>query len=298
MQRPLPPPALSVIEYRPLPLKKDGSPGTRLGQLTFLGGWHLTSNDWRFGGISALHVEGGEATAFSDSGWVLRFPLPPGKGRAPLGVATLPSGPGDPHEKFDRDVEAALFSQGRFWLAFERANAVWRYDGGLTRSEASAAPAAMKGWHDNKGSEAMVRLPNGRFLLFAEGDGGVSDVLLFDGDPAVPGTAVKRTRYRPPEGYRVTDAALLPDGRLLFLNRRFGLLSGFTARLTAGALRETDQVMSGEDLAVFDGVVQRDNLEAVSVTREGGRTILWIASDDNYNSLQRTLLMKFAFDAD
>ena len=38
-----------------------------------------------------------------------------------------------------------------------------------------------------------------------------------------------------------------------------------------------------------------DNMEALSVTREGDRTIVWIASDDNFNPLlQRTLLMKFA----
>jgi hypothetical protein len=32
------------------------------------------------------------------------------------------------------------------------------------------------------------------------------------------------------------------------------------------------------------------------VSREGGRTILWLASDDNYNKLQRTLLLKFALE--
>jgi hypothetical protein len=34
-------------------------------------------------------------------------------------------------------------------------------------------------------------------------------------------------------------------------------------------------------------------MEALSVTRDGGRTILWMASDDNYNSVQRTLLLSF-----
>jgi hypothetical protein len=35
-------------------------------------------------------------------------------------------------------------------------------------------------------------------------------------------------------------------------------------------------------------------MEALSVDSENGRTILWIASDDNFNPLQRTLLLKFA----
>jgi hypothetical protein len=34
-------------------------------------------------------------------------------------------------------------------------------------------------------------------------------------------------------------------------------------------------------------------MEALALRRDGGRTFLYIASDDNLNSLQRTLLMKF-----
>jgi hypothetical protein len=34
-------------------------------------------------------------------------------------------------------------------------------------------------------------------------------------------------------------------------------------------------------------------MEALSVTQEGSRTILWMASDNNYNNVQRTLLLKF-----
>jgi hypothetical protein len=35
-------------------------------------------------------------------------------------------------------------------------------------------------------------------------------------------------------------------------------------------------------------------MEALAVERDGARTIIWIASDDNFNPMQRTLLMKFA----
>jgi hypothetical protein len=37
-------------------------------------------------------------------------------------------------------------------------------------------------------------------------------------------------------------------------------------------------------------------MEGISVTREGGRTIVWLTSDDNYSPLQQTLLLKFALD--
>ena len=39
-----------------------------------------------------------------------------------------------------------------------------------------------------------------------------------------------------------------------------------------------------------------DNMEALAVSREGGRTIVRIASDDNYLALQRTLLLEFELD--
>ena len=118
-------------------------------------------------------------------------------------------------------------------------------------------------------------------------------------DPAVPGTAAVKMRYRPPEGYRITDAALTPDGRMLLINRDVSLLKGgFVAKLTTAPIPDirAGALIEGEEIADFRLPVTTDNLEALSVTQEKGRTIVWIASDDNFSPLQRTLLMKFALD--
>ncbi len=207
-------------------------------------------------------------------------------------------GPGPPGDKVNRDIESLVVHRGEAWIGYEQANAVWRYDRRSFARRSAAAPPAMREWSNNAGPEAMVRLKDGRFLVFAEGNGGDSEAALFSGDPTAAGTSALRLRYRPPEGYRVTDAAVLPDGRLVLLNRRVSLFAGFTARLTVAALpRLADRALIvGREIAAFEGSVTRDNLEALSVTREGARTILWIASDDNYNPLQRTLLMKFALE--
>jgi hypothetical protein len=291
-----PPPAVTLIRFTAVPLDEDAPGLKRLGRLEFLGAWALTSNDARVGGISALHVEAGEALAMSDAGWRIRFPLPETRNPVRAEVAMIAEGPGPADDKSNRDAESLVVEGGSAWIGFEQANAVWRYDGRRFGRRSSAAPPAMRRWSDNAGPEAMVRLADGRFLVFAEGNGGDSEIALFAGDPAVPGTPALRLRYRPPEGYRVTDAALLPDGRLVLLNRRVALFAGFTARLTVAALPGLAEgaLISGEEVAAFEGGVTRDNLEALSVTREGARTLLWIASDDNYNPLQRTLLMKFA----
>jgi len=298
LQRRDPPPAVTLVHFEPVPLDESAPRSTRLGRLVFLGGWALTSNDHRFGGISALHVEAGRVLALSDAGWRSSFPLPGGRASVRARVAMMEAGPGPADEKHNRDVEALVMHGRALWVGFEQANSVWRYDRQSFAVRGSAAPRAMARWNGNRGAEAMVRLPDGRFLVFSEGEGGESEALLFDGDPAVPGTAATRLRYRPPAGFRITDAALLPDGRLALLHRRVGLFEGFTARLSLARLPALagGAVIEGEVAAAFEGPVTRDNFEALSVSREGGRTVLWFASDDNYNKLQRTLLLKFALE--
>ena len=187
----------------------------------------------------------------------------------------------------------------RAWIGFERHNSLWRYDRSGWRANSRATPRAMRKWHANAGSEGMARLADGRFLVFSEGNKGERDtpLLLFSGDPAESSTEVLTLRYRPPAGYRITDTAGLPDGRIVMLNRRFSIFEGMTAKLTIAApptsLKE-GVVLEGKEIADLRAPVAIDNMEALSVTRERGRTILWIASDDNFSPLQRTLLLKFA----
>ena len=290
---PEPPPALSWLRFEAL----EGAP-ERVGLLEFLGGWSIESNDPRFGGLSALYVEGREALAFSDAGWRIGFPLPVGSGPAgpvQTQIAALPDSSGSGN-KSDSDVESMAVFGPFVWLGLERRNAVVRHERESWRATASNRPRQMERWRANRGAEAMVRLRDGRFLVFSEGSGGLSEALLFLGDPAVHGTSTVRMRYRPPEGFRITDAAVLPDGKLLFLNRRFEVLGGFTARLTMGRLPEARNgaVIDGEkeEVAHLRRPFPVDNMEGLSVTEEEGRTILWLASDDNYNGLQRTLLLK------
>jgi len=291
-------PTVPVLAFDPVPLDADEPGKRRLGKLLYLGGWEIQGNDPRFGGISAMHVEGGEVTAISDAGTLIRFSLP---GATGPGVSIMPlvEGPGSARNKLDRDTEAMAVHGHQAWIAYEGRDAIWRYARSSWKSEAHASPQPMRKWRANSGAEAMVRLGGGDFLVFSEGrpgSEGPSEALLFRGDPAVEGTPVVRLSYAAPEGYRITDAAQLPDGRLIFLNRRISLLEGFSAKLTIGSLPDLSEgtILSGREIAHFDAPVTTDNYEALSVVQEGGRTILWIASDDNLISLQRTLLLKFS----
>lgn len=308
--RPFPPrPATIVIDYAGVPVALDARDPERrsLGSLRFINGWALTSPDRRLGGISALHVAGGQVTALSDAGDILRFPAPPEPDgftlelRGRMQVALLREGPGTPDRKSDRDTEAMAIAGSAAWVAFERHDQVWRYRLPQWRAEAHASPAAMADWPNARGAEAMARLPDGRFLILSESRGrdGFSPALLFLGDPAEPATRAVPLRFRPPAGYRITDAGMLPDGQLLLLVRRVRWSLAFPVRLLVGRLpAQAGGEIETREVAALEPPLVSDNFEALSIARENGRTIVWLASDDNTSPLQRTLLLKFAWEGE
>ena len=92
--------------------------------------------------------------------------------------------------------------------------------------------------------------------------------------------------------YAATDAAFLPGGDLLLLERRFNLAQGVGMRIRrfpAAALAGADG-LAGTVLVEADLSYQIDNMEGLSVdVDEAGRVLLTVISDDNRSILQRTL---------
>lgn len=294
----LQPPITTTLSATPVPLGIERPGLRRVGALDYLGGWVLESGGERFGAISALHVEGEIATALSDTGELIRFALPTSQRFGQAWIAPLIEGPIPVRRKADRDAEAMLVADGNIWVVWENRREIWRY-GRDWRARAAARPREMRRLGRNAGAEAIVALPGGRFLILSEtasAHPGLYRALLFGGDPATPGTPAARLLYRPPAGFRATDATLLPDGRVLVLNRRFNVLEGLGAALVVidPATVRPGAILEGREIARLEWPLTLDNMEALSVTREGGRTIIWIASDDNFNPLQRTLLLRFA----
>jgi hypothetical protein len=285
--------------YTPVPLDAGDPDRREVGRLHFLGGWTMSSPDDRFGGLSGLAVGQSEAVAVSDTGMVISFPLPGASAAPRVRFQPAEQGPGSDRNRRSRDTEALQLAGNQLWLSFERYNAVWRYDRTTMRPLSAAQPVAMRRWRgNNSGPEAMVRLADGRFLLIQEGiDNGrpTSEAVLFAGDPSVPGTPGIRLAYRRPPGFRATDAALLPDGRVLILNRGLAWLQ-LSAKLVVADVRglQAGGTIAGQEVATLAAPLAVDNMEGVSVTRERGRTIVWLISDDDYMRLFRhTLLLKF-----
>lgn len=291
------------ITGTPVSIRPDQPGRRRVGALTFVGGVRLRSSDPAFGGFSAMQVVGDRFRLVSDGGGIVTFRMGADWTVRDAVTRDLANGPGTGWEKRDRDSESmAVQHDGSVLIGFERVNAIWRYDAALTKAQAVARPRAMRDWSANSGAEAMTVLADRSVVVFSESNAkrGVPGyaALRFLGDPTQGGTRWHRFRFVAPEGFRVTDAATLPDGRILVLTRRASLPELFTARLQiidARAIRP-GAVVAGRTIAAFEGDVLHDNFEALAIVPERGRTMLWIASDDNQSVFQQSLLLKFRID--
>lgn len=304
------PRASSQITAERVPLHPGDRAVRRVGALTFLGGVALSSPDPAFGGFSALLVDGDRFSLLGDGGNLLRFRMSGDWRPSRARLDPLPSGPGTGWRKADRDSESAAVDPltGRAWVGFERHNQIWRYSPGFARAERFARPAAMAGWPENGGPECMTRLRDGSFVVISEQarhrfkrkpkGWRLRAGLIFRGDPTMPGVAAEPFGYRTSLGFSPVAMAELPDGRLLILERGFEPPYRWKTRLVL-APRESLRaggVVQGRMVAELAPPLLSDNFEALAVTREGGATIVWLASDDNQSILQRSLLLKFRLD--
>lgn len=256
-----------------------------------------------FGGWSSMVAHKGGLRLVSDAGAMLDMPLPTGRAIAGV-ISEIPKGCGFHWIKEKQDSESITTDpvSGQSWIGLEHSNLICRFADARGRAVSIARPE-MKDWQITYGPEAMVRLRDGRTLVFAEADpsdsGQLTPVLAFKGDPLNPAAKpVTVTLDRPP-GYLPVDAAQLPDGRLLVLYRLFSVKQWFRNRLyifDVPAQFQPKTLFKGREIARLEAPWMVDNFEALAVTQEKRRTIIWLASDDNFWPLQQSYLLKFALE--
>ena len=269
------------------------------GTLRFVRGWHLVSPHSRFGGFSALARIGPDRfQLIGDNGYATRLTLDPRGAVSGFRIQPLPTPDGRPARKAMIDAEAMFVdpASGQSWIALEGINQIWRLNRDLSAIE-SRRKLPEPSWPSNRGPEAMARLADGRTVVFSEeadDDPRGREALVYTGDPAVPGPAPVRFFYDPRGKGLVSDAAALPDGRLLLVHRRLGFDPVFTTivAIVDPAAIVKDAVVRSQTI----GRVPRplaENYEGAAVTVEDGRTWLWLVADDNFNVWQRSLLLQF-----
>jgi hypothetical protein len=284
--------------------------GGKIGKLRWLCGLVLRSDAPQFGGFSGLAIskDGGKLLAITDEGAWLAADLPAANG-CPTSLANARMGPllaanGKPlapKRLSDSEGLAVLRTgdlDGSAYISFERRHRIMRYT--LRNGEITGAPQAVftpQGVKlgPNKGMEAVAVLQGGPFkgaiIAFAE-----------DGEGAAPGWLIvsgkaQALSIRLHGGFKITDAAALDDGGLLVLERYYqGFLSGVYVRvrhIRADGIKP-GAVLDGEVLLETGGYSgQVDNMEGAAVHMTADGAVLTIVSDDNFNPMQRTLLMQF-----
>lgn len=288
-----------ILNAVPVVLDAAKPDRVRVGALTLIGGWQLTSDFRPFGGLSSLNVEGNHVTALGDAGSIVRFRIGRFGHASDASIVPVPRGCGPERVKSDRDTESLAHDpvSGSWWIGYEWRNAICRTNRDFTIAQRAARPPAMRDWPRTGGAETILRLNDARVLILAERAKGTEErpLLIYHGDPTDAATPVDLAHYVPPDGFSPTDAAQLPDGRILILNRSFNLWGLFTAKLVlADQPVVRGAVLKGRVIATLAPPLIADNFEGLSVTVENGRPIVWMVSDDNFMRWQRTLLLKFA----
>lgn len=312
------PPDAVTLSAKSIPLSSADLKETRVGELVYRGGLEIASPDARFGGWSGLVVstDGTRLLSQSDEGHWLRATLSYDKTGRLVGVGdaqladieNLEGGKPMPKQQGDAEGLTSLSDKGpdgAVAVSFERDHRIWRYD--LSRSldvEPSVVPApeAIKTLESNSGLEGLTVLKPHSLLAIAEtGQTANGDMpawlVAYDGKDAGVGYGVLSVKPHAP--YEISDAAMSPDGRDLYLLERhyFDPIRGVVAavrRIDASSVKAGAR-LEGEEIAEFTMHENIDNMEGLAVRRSAdGRPLLYMISDDNYNhALQRTVLLMF-----
>ena len=256
------------------------------------GAWVLRAADGAFGGFSALEVRGDRLLAASDRGHWLTARLVEDDRDLTLAEGRLaPMLGADGGSLAAADAEALARAGEDLVVAFERDHRLMRHAGGGAL-ELLARPEGFAALPGNAGIEALAALPDGALLAIGEGRGPQG----FPVFRIAPDGVVTRAHLPSRSRHDVTGAALGPQGRLYVVFRHYSPATGVSIRLRryhldAAGLPRPDRVT---ELASFESASGVDNMGAVALSPgPGGGTRLWLLSDDNFNAVQRTLLMRF-----
>lgn len=318
--------ALSVT---PVPLSGLNRGLKRVGELTYVGGFQLTSPDARFGGLSGLDLlEDGRLLAASDQGDFVWIELA-GDGVTPVGarIAGMKDASGASlRGKADGDAEGLAVQDGLALVSFERNHRVLAYDLGHCGAAALGAPIVTDGRgrplpeafaaagievSDNAGAEPLALSPD--WVLFTgletrDGGAGPLSARPLEGAPEFD----LRVAAGAPDfvGLDLLPSDT-PDGlRGYSLHRLFSPARGLSIKIVetlfepVGPATRTGsdadradlryRIARSRPLADLGMLLNIDNFEGIAAHDRGdGVTRLYLVSDDNFSSSQRTLLMIF-----
>jgi hypothetical protein len=151
-------PEAVTIETKKIALQQLNPSRRVVGDLTFVGGFHITGGDKRFGGLSGIDaLDDGNLLAVSDVGDFVWIDLAK-DGATPVSakIASMRDVSGKTFgNKFDGDSEGLAVNGGMALVSFERNHRVLAYDLGACGAAARGAPLTIGG-HSQKMPDAFT----------------------------------------------------------------------------------------------------------------------------------------------
>lgn len=263
--------------------------------LAFRGAIAVTPPFPEFGGISGIEfTSADEVIAVTDSGQFISFRLLIENGRL-TGVADVKTqflkgknGTPLPYNMRDAEDIARDGVTGALWVSFEGIQRVWKYDSPDGTPQDELISGQWAALSSNGGIEALAYDSIGQIWVLAEGPDE-------DGhDMWVHRNGVwQNLDYPQKPPFRPTAADFDPFGRLYVAERAFSILGGFRFRLRRFVWGGGLHPISDEEIALLTAESNIDNIEALSILYDAGKTWILIASDDNYMPFQRNVIALF-----
>ncbi|SNR32041.1 esterase-like activity of phytase family protein [Paracoccus sediminis] len=280
----------------PLFLTAAGAPAPA-ASLDYVGTYVWNRADDSFGGFSAieLNADGTQFHALTDRARLYRGSIE----RDPQGViramnvsarAHLKDRKGLPLEPgYHGDSEGlAVGEDGRIWISFEGFNRISLYQNPDATPSRRRLPPKLPWMRINSGFEAIAIRGNTVFAVpeRSEAEDQPFPVLTFRDNVWGRAGEIRRDPR-----WLAVAADFGPDDWFYLLERDFRGILGFASRVRR--MRMTDDGPADEEILLTTRALQYDNLEGLSVWRDGQGIRLTMISDDNFLALQRTELVEY-----
>ena len=257
--------------------------------LTYVGGWHLSSDHEGFGGLSGLDMtDEGDLLAVTDGGVAFVINIEGDRPAEVLTAVQLRGADGQfLAQKSEKDAEGLAYHDGIALISFERDHRILGFAfgqcGSIARGvEITQLPAeqGFRRFNANRGAEALSLSDDG--------------LLTFGYEKGIQESAPLGIVYADGStGF--TEDADAPGGFAQVGRDQHGSIIAELFRSYSPIRGNRNVIRVGQIEARMASPMTVDNFEGIALQElEDGTLRIWIISDDNYNrKSQRTLLMAF-----